>query len=582
MRKLFRYLKPYWFIAIFSPLFMIAEVLVDLSLPKIMSTIVNDSIYAATIEEGLAVVSANGIKMMILVLLGGLTGLGAAGFASAASQSFGNDLRRDTFSHVMALSPEQTDKFTVGSLVTRMTNDVTMMQTFVAQALRIFFRSPIMFVGGIIMAISLNSKFAVVILISLPIQLLVVWGVMKKAKPLFERMQERLDSVNSVVQENVTGARVVKAYVREDHETKRFHNANDNLFTVSLRVQNILAFMGPVMMIVMNLAVIAVIWLGGYEVERGIIEVGEIMAVIQYITQILHSVMMFSMMFQTISRAQASAKRINEVLDCEPVICDGKYDGAGKEEKRGHVVFKNVSFRYPDAVDAPVLHDINLDIKSGENIAILGATGSGKSSLVQMIPRYYDPTEGEIELDGVNIKEYTLKALRTKIAYVLQKSELFSGTVAENLRWGNENATDEELREVAQIAQADEFIGKFNNGYDTMIAEKGASLSGGQKQRLSIARALLKNPDVLIFDDSMSALDLTTSAKLQKALREKLGDLTVITIAQRVASVMNADRIIVLDGGTIAAEGDHKTLLETSPVYRDIYESQLKRGEDLE
>ncbi len=561
---------------------MIAEVLVDLSLPKIMSTIVNDSIYAATIEEGLAVVSANGIKMMILVLLGGLTGLGAAGFASAASQSFGNDLRRDTFSHVMALSPEQTDKFTVGSLVTRMTNDVTMMQTFVAQALRIFFRSPIMFVGGIIMAISLNSKFAVVILISLPIQLLVVWGVMKKAKPLFERMQERLDSVNSVVQENVTGARVVKAYVREDHETKRFHNANDNLFTVSLRVQNILAFMGPVMMIVMNLAVIAVIWLGGYEVERGIIEVGEIMAVIQYITQILHSVMMFSMMFQTISRAQASAKRINEVLDCEPVICDGKYDGAGKEEKRGHVVFKNVSFRYPDAVDAPVLHDINLDIKSGENIAILGATGSGKSSLVQMIPRYYDPTEGEIELDGVNIKEYTLKALRTKIAYVLQKSELFSGTVAENLRWGNENATDEELREAAQIAQADEFIGKFNNGYDTMIAEKGASLSGGQKQRLSIARALLKNPDVLIFDDSMSALDLTTSAKLQKALREKLGDLTVITIAQRVASVMNADRIIVLDGGTIAAEGDHKPLLETSPVYRDIYESQLKRGEDLE
>lgn len=561
---------------------MIAEVLVDLSLPKIMSTIVNDSIYAKTVEEGLAVVSANGVKMMILVLLGGLTGLGAAGFASAASQSFGNDLRRDTFAHVMSLSPEQTDKFTVGSLVTRMTNDVTMMQTFIAQALRIFFRSPIMFVGGIIMAISLNSKFALVILISLPIQLIVVWGVMKKAKPLFERMQERLDGVNSVVQENVTGARVVKAYVREDHETKRFHIANDNLFTVSLRVQNILAFMGPVMMIVMNLAVIAVIWLGGYEVKRGIIEVGEIMAVIQYITQILHSVMMFSMMFQTISRAQASAKRINEVLDCEPVICDGKYDGAGKEEKRGHVVFKNVSFRYPDAVDAPVLHDINLDVKSGENIAILGATGSGKSSLVQMIPRYYDPTEGEIELDGVNIKEYTLKALRTKIAYVLQKSELFSGTVAENLRWGNENATDEELREAAQIAQADEFIGKFNNGYDTMIAEKGASLSGGQKQRLSIARALLKNPDVLIFDDSMSALDLTTSAKLQKALREKLGNLTVITIAQRVASVMNADRIIVLDGGTIAAEGDHKTLLETSPVYRDIYESQLKRGEDLE
>ena len=582
MKKLFRYLKPYWYIAIFSPLFMIAEVLVDLSLPKIMSTIVNDSIYADTIEQGLAVVGENGIKMMILVILGGLTGLGAAGFASAASQSFGNDLRRDTFAHVMALSPEQTDKFTVGSLVTRMTNDVTMMQTFVASALRIFFRSPIMFVGGIIMAISLNSRFALVIAISLPIQLIVVYAVMRRAQPLFEQMQQRLDGVNAVVQENVTGARVVKAYVREDHETTRFHNANNNLFSVSIRVQNILAVMGPVMMVVMNLAVIAVIWLGGYEVEQGVIEVGEIMAVIQYITQILHSVMMFSMMFQTISRAQASAKRINEVLECEPVIRDGDYTGEGEESARGHVEFRGVSFRYPDAADAPVLHDINLDIRPGENIAILGATGSGKSSLVQMIPRYYDPVEGEIVLDGVPVKDYTLKALRKKIAYVLQKSELFSGTVAENLRWGNENATDEELREAAEIAQADEFIQKFNAGYDTMIAEKGASLSGGQKQRLSIARALLKKPDLLIFDDSMSALDLTTSAKLQKALREKLGSLTVITIAQRVASVMNADRIIVLDGGTIAAEGNHDTLLATSPIYRDIYESQLKRGDDFE
>ncbi len=582
MKKLLRYLKPYWYIAIFSPLFMIAEVLVDLSLPTIMSEIVNNSISAATIEEGLSVVAENGIKMLVLVFIGGLTGLGAAGFASAASQSFGNDLRQDAFSHVMSLSPEQTDKFTVGSLVTRMTNDVTMMQSFVAQALRIFFRSPIMFVGGIIMAVSLNSKFATVILISLPIQLLVVWAVMKKAKPLFERMQLRLDGVNAVVQENVTGARVVKAYVREDHEVKRFRNSNDRLYEVSLRTQTILAFMSPVMMIVMNLAVIAVIWLGGIEIESGNIEVGDVMAVIQYITQILQSVMMFSMMFQTISRAQASAKRINEVLDCEPVIKSGSYTGTGKEAKRGHVEFKNVAFRYPDAVDAPVLHDITVDIHSGENIAILGATGSGKSSLVQMIPRYYDPIEGEILLDGVNVKDYTLDTLRGKIAYVLQKSELFSGTIEENLRWGNENATDEEIREAASIAQASEFIEHFNEGYQTMIAEKGASLSGGQKQRLSIARALLKKPDVLIFDDSMSALDLTTSAKLQKALREKLGNLTVITIAQRVASVMNADRILVLDGGTIAAEGDHKTLLAESPIYRDIYESQLKRGEDLE
>ncbi len=582
MKKLFRYLKPYWYIAIFSPLFMIAEVLVDLSLPKIMSEIVAGSIYADSVAEGLAVVKENGLKMMILVFLGGLTGLGAAGFASAASQSFGNDLRRDAFSHVMSLSPEQTDQFTVGSLVTRLTNDITMMQSFVASALRIFFRSPIMFVGGIIMTISLSPKFAVVILISLPIQLLVVWAVMKKARPMFDLMQRRLDDVNSVMQENVTGARVVKAYVREDHEVKRFRVSNERLFEVSLRVQTLLAFLAPTMMVVLNLSVIAIIWFGGFEVQNSGMQVETIMAVIQYITLILHSVMMFSMMFQTISRAQASAKRINEVLDCEPVIADGKYEGRGRETEYGHVEFRGVNFRYPDAVDAPVLQNINIDIKPGENIAVLGATGSGKSSLVQMIPRYYEPTEGAIFLDGVNVKEYTLKALRNKIAYVLQKSELFSGTVAENLRWGNENATDEELREAAAIAQAEEFISKFHDGYDTMIAEKGASLSGGQKQRLSIARALLKKPDVLIFDDSMSALDLTTSAKLQKSLREKLGSLTVITIAQRVASVMNADRIIVLDGGTIAAEGDHETLLATSPIYRDIYESQLKRGEDLE
>ena len=343
-----------------------------------------------------------------------------------------------------------------------------------------------------------------------------------------------------------------------------------------------MALLSPLMMVVMNLAVIAVILVGGIEVSHGAIEVGEIMAVIQYIMQILNSVMMISMMFQTISRAQASAKRINEVLDCVPVISDGTYNGTGKEEKRGHVEFRNVSFRYPDTAGEPVLHDINLDIRSGENLAILGATGSGKSTLVSLIPRFYNPSEGEIFIDGVNVKDYTLDALRSKISFVLQKSELFSGTVAENLRWGDENADNEELREAAKIAQADEFITGFAAGYETVVAEKGASLSGGQKQRLAIARALLKKPDVLIFDDSMSALDLATSAKLQNALRRQKGSLTVITIAQRVASVMNADRILVLDGGTIAAEGNHETLMKTSEIYRDIYDSQLKRGEEIE
>ena len=582
MKKLLKYLKPYWYIAICSPICMILEVLVDLSLPTIMSTIVNDSLYAPSVEEGLAVVAKSGVLMMVLVILGGLTGLGAAGFASAASQSFGNDLRRDAFSHVMSLSPEQTDRFTVGSLVTRLTNDITMMQSFVAMALRMFFRSPIMFVGGIIMAIALNPKFGIVILVSLPIQLLVVYLVMRKVRPMFDDVQTKLDNVNAVVQENVTGARVVKAYVREQHEIERFSKANDDLYHRMIRVQFTLSFLSPLMMIIMNLTVIAVILLGGYEVQSGVLLVGDVTAVILYITQILNSVMMFSSMFQFISRAQASAKRINEVMDAYPVIRDGEYEGSGEEQAKGHVVFKNVTFRYPNTTGSPILKNIDLDIKAGENIAILGATGSGKTSFVQMIPRYYDPTEGEIWLDGVPVQKYKVKNLREKIAYVLQKSELFSGTIAENLRWGNPNATDEELREAARIAQAEEFIGNFAAGYDTMISEKGSSLSGGQKQRLSIARALLKKPDVLIFDDSMSALDVATSARLQKALREKLSDLTVITIAQRVASVMNADRILVLDGGTVAAIGTHEELLATSAIYRDIYESQLKRGESIE
>lgn len=582
MKKLLKYLKPYWYIAMGSPICMILEVLVDLALPTIMSIIVNDSIGAATLEEGLSVVAKNGVLMMVLVIIGGLTGLGAAGFASAASQSFGNDLRRDAFSKVMSLSPEQTDQFTVGSLVTRLTNDITMMQSFVAAALRIFFRSPIMFIGGIVMAIMLNPKFGLIILVSLPLQLIFVWLVMRKVRPMFDDVQTRLDKVNAVVQENVMGARVVKAYVNEEHEINRFRGANEDLYNRMIRVQFTMAILSPIMMIVMNLSVVAVILLGGYEVQSGVIEVGDVMAVITYITQILHSVMMFASMFQFISRAQASAKRINEIMDSIPVIQDGNYEGEGEEKERGHVVFKNVMFRYPNTSGAPVLHHIDLDIKAGENVAILGTTGSGKTSLVQMIPRYYDPSEGEVLLDGVPVKDYTLKALRTKISYVLQKSELFSGTVAENLRWGNENATDEELLEAAQIAQAEEFISKFSAGFETMISEKGASLSGGQKQRLAIARALLKKPDVLIFDDSMSALDVATGAKLQKALREKLSSLTVITIAQRVASVMSADRILVLDGGTIAASGTHEELLESSPIYRDIYESQLKRGESIE
>ncbi len=581
MKKVLSYLKPYWFIAMWSPIFMMGEVLIDLELPTIMAEIVNEGIING---GGMDVILPLGIKMLIYVILGGIFGVGAAFFASYASQNFGNSLRKAAFSKVMALSIEQTDKFTTGSLVTRMTNDISMVQQFAATALRMFFRSPIFFIGGIMKAIALNAKFGVVIAITIPIQLVVVLFVVFKVRPMFDAVQKKLDKVNSVVQENVTGARVVKAYVREEHENERFDAANKDLSGTMFKIQRLMALMNPVMMIVLNFAVIALIVVGGNQISTvGGILVGDIMAAVTYISQILMSMMMISMLFQSFSRASASAKRIEEVLDAEPVVAEGNISIAENGEK-GHIVFENVSFRYPDSPEdsAPVLSNIDLDIKQGENIAVLGATGSGKTTLVNLIPRFYDVTGGKILLDGKDVRDYSFEELRSKVALVLQKSELFSGTVAENLRWGNPDATDEELKKAAEIAQADSFIESFGEGYDTMIAEKGASLSGGQKQRLSIARAILKKPEIIIFDDSMSALDLKTSAKLSSALRAEMADTTVITIAQRVASVMNADRIIVLDGGGISAIGTHKELMENSDVYRDIYNSQLKRGESLE
>ena len=564
-----------------SPIFMMGEVLIDLELPTIMAEIVNEGIING---GGMDLILPLGIKMLIYVILGGIFGVGAAFFASYASQNFGNSLRKSAFSKVMALSIEQTDKFTTGSLVTRMTNDISMVQQFVATALRMFFRSPIFFIGGIMKAIALNAKFGVVIAITIPIQLVVVLFVVFKVRPMFDAVQKKLDKVNSVVQENVTGARVVKAYVREEHENERFDAANKDLSGTMFTIQRLMALMNPVMMIVLNFAVIALIVVGGNQISTvGGILVGDIMAAVTYISQILMSMMMISMLFQSFSRASASSKRIEEVLDAEPVVAEGNISIAENGEK-GHIVFENVSFRYPDSPEdsAPVLSNIDLDIKQGENIAVLGATGSGKTTLVNLIPRFYDVTGGKILLDGKDVRDYSFEELRSKVALVLQKSELFSGTVAENLRWGNPDATDEELKKAAEIAQADSFIESFGEGYDTMIAEKGASLSGGQKQRLSIARAILKKPEIIIFDDSMSALDLKTSAKLSSALRAEMADTTVITIAQRVASVMNADRIIVLDGGGISAIGTHKELMENSDVYRDIYNSQLKRGESLE
>ncbi|MBQ8195250.1 MAG: ABC transporter ATP-binding protein [Oscillospiraceae bacterium] len=553
---------------------MILEVSMDLLQPDLMSKIVDDGVLAGNMDVILEV----GIQMVIFTLIGCIGGILSGVFGNMAAQSFSNDLRKDAFSRVMGMSFQQTDKFTTGSLVTRLTNDITACQDFVGMALRMMVRTVMQFVGGIYMVLHIDVRFGLILLVTLPIQLIIVAVVLKKGAPLFGIVQSKLDRVNTVVQENVSGARVVKAYTREQYEIDRFGAANDDLCNTNLRVQRLMALLVPVLSILMNASVLAVIYIGGLQVKAQELEVGRIMAAITYITQILMSVMMIGMMFQQVTRASASAKRIREVLDADPVIAGGDFDGVTNE--KGTVEFKNISFRYPGVQAGNVLEDISFRVNKGETVAILGATGCGKTSLVNLIARFYDATEGTVLVDGVDVREYDLDALRGKIGFVLQKSELFSDTIENNIRWGKPDATDAEIKTAAEIAQADSFIQGFSDGYKDMVTEKGTSLSGGQKQRLSIARAIVKKPEILIFDDSMSALDLTTDAKLQKALREHFDDTTVIMIAQRVASVMNADKIAVIEDGRLAAFDNHENLMKSCDVYQDIYNSQMREGDE--
>ena len=574
MSKVLKYLKKYWYFAVLSPLFMILEVSMDLVQPSLMSRIVDDGI----VGQDFGIILNLGIQMLIFTLVGCVGGILSGVFGNLAAQNFSNDLRKDAFAKVMKISFQQTDKFTIGSLVTRLTNDITACQDFVGMALRMMVRTLMQFIGGIVMVLSINATFGYILLFTLPIQIVVIILVLRKGAPLFSVVQSKLDRVNSVVQENVSGARVVKAYTREDYEYDRFSKANDDLVSTNLRVQKLMALLVPILSILMNASVIAVIYIGGEPVRTAAesAQVGSIMAAITYITQILMSMMMIGMMFQQVTRATASASRIREVLEADPVIADGEFTGSTPEN--GTVEFRNVSFRYPGVQSGNVLSGVNFRVNRGETVAVLGATGCGKTSLVSLIPRFYDATEGEVLVDGVDVREYKLDDLRHKIGFVLQKSELFSETIEQNIRWGDPDATDEKVKRAAEIAQADEFISGFTDGYKDMITEKGSSLSGGQKQRLSIARAIVKNPEILIFDDSMSALDLATDAKLQKTLREKLKGTTVIMIAQRVASVMRADKIAVIDNGTIVAFDNHDNLMKTCDVYRDIYNSQMREG----
>ncbi|MBC3514051.1 ABC transporter ATP-binding protein [Ruminococcus bicirculans] len=549
---------------------MVGEVLGDLLQPKLMSKIVDDGV----LGQNMNLIIRTGLLMLLVLIGGGACGIAASAFGGIASQSFSRDLRVDVFKRVMGLSFEQTDKFTTGSLVTRLTADITAIQQMVDFMLRMLVRDSLLFFGGIIMMLTLNVRFGIIILCALPVEIIMMIVILKKANPYYSIVAKRLDSVNSVVQENVTGARVVKAYVREDTEEKRFDNANISLMESNLRVQTLMAILQPLLMIILNLSVIAVIVIGGWQVQAQAMKVGEVMAAITYLTQVLHGVMMMSMMFQTLAKASASANRLREVLETDPVIKSGSVSLSDKTG--GTVSFKNVSFSYPETKGRPVISDLTLDIKSGESVAILGATGSGKSSLVNLIPRFYDCTAGEVLVDGVNVKDCKLDELRKKVGIVLQKSELFSGTVEDNIKWGDKNATHEEVISAAQAAQADEFIQKIPAGYEGIIAEKGASLSGGQKQRLSISRAVLKKPEILILDDSTSALDLGTEAKLRAEIDRKMNGTTLIIIAQRIQSVKSCDRIAVLDHGKLCACDTHENLLKTCEVYQDIYASQVK------
>ncbi len=579
--KLFKGLKKYWFWAILSPLAMLVEVYCDLQLPSLMEKIVDEGINNPALdgEAKLKTVLSIGVFMLLLGLVGALGGMSSSYFAAKASQSFGRDLRKKTFGKIMHLSFEQTDKFTTGSLVTRLSNDITMVSDFVTMALRMFIRSPFMLIGGLYMLISMAGTFGLILAIACPLLLLTFFLFLRKATPLFDVVQKKLDKVNGVVQENVTGARVVKAYVREEHEIERFGKANTDLVDTNYRVQKILTLMMPIIMIIMNLTVVAVITFGGYEVNLGNMKVGEIMSAMTYLTMVLMSFIMVGNMAQQITRAFASVRRINEVLDTEPVIKDGTVT---EGSEKGTVSFKNVVFAYPGSSGEPVLSGISFDVRQGETVAIMGATGSGKTSLVNLIPRFYDATEGEVLVDGVNVKEYTLSSLRKRLAIVSQKTELFSGTIKSNILQGKPDATDEEIESAITVAQAKEFIDSFDEGLLSDVGEKGMKLSGGQRQRVSIARAVIRKPEIMIMDDSMSALDLSTDARLRKALKKELRDTTVIMVAQRIASVMTADRIIVLESGKIVGNDSHKKLLESCEAYKTIYSSQLKKGDETD
>ncbi|MBO4323859.1 MAG: ABC transporter ATP-binding protein [Lachnospiraceae bacterium] len=584
-----KYIKPYLAFFILGPLCMIVEVVGEVIMPRLLAIVINNA------NRG-TLTTATSLGIMGLMILTALVmmagGIGGAYFASKASVSFAADLREDCYRRIQQYSFANIDKFSTGSLVTRLTNDVTQVQNFIAMVLRMALRAPGMMIAALVMAILLNPPLSVVFAVSIPTMLVAVGGIIFTGFPRFGRVQKKVDALNSTVQENVTNVRVVKSFVREDYEIEKFRESNANLKKAGISASKVMIFMSPVMTLFMNGTVIAVILIGGPMVLDYRMEIGDLSAFLTYVTQILSSLVMITFLLMFSSRALASAKRIREVMD-EPLdLTDENAKQKDLTVQNGEITFKNVSFRYYKNSEEKVLNNINLHIPAGSTVGIIGSTGCGKTTLVSMIPRLYDCDEGEVLVDGVDVRDYSLYNLREGVSMVLQKNTLFSGTVTENLQWGDENASPEEIRRMAEYAQADKFVSAFRDGYDTMIEQGGTNVSGGQKQRLCIARALLKKPKILILDDSTSAVDTATEAQIRKAFSEKsvpimgeadpytenLRKATKLIIAQRISSVQDADTIIVMDDGVITGMGTHDELLANNTEYREIYESQTGKG----
>ncbi|MGI1806097.1 ABC transporter ATP-binding protein [Exiguobacterium sp. TDN 0502] len=572
MIKLLKRLTVYkW--AVFAVLVLVfAQSMSDLYLPTLMADIIDKGV----VTGDTAYIWKIGAVMLGITGIGALAAVAASYYSSKASMGLGRDIRRQVFNHVERFSLQEFDQVGTASLITRTTNDITQVQQVVIMMLRMVVSAPIMFIGGLIMAVSKDAKLSLVIVAAMPVLVISILLILWKGVPLFGKVQKRLDRLNLVLRENLTGIRVIRAFNRERDEQVRLTKANADLTEVSIKVNKIMAFLMPVMMLVMNLTVVGVIWFGGIRIDNGGMQIGDLMAFIQYVMQIMFALVMASVMFVMIPRAAVSAKRINEVLEMTPTMTDEGTQTADRE--KGTLVFDHVTFRYPGA-ETPVLSDISFTARPGEVTAVIGGTGSGKSTLVNLIPRFYDVTKGSIRVNGVDSQDVPQEELRSKIGFVPQKALLFTGTIAENIRFGKEDATDEEVAHAAHIAQATDFIERMPDGYDARIEQGGSNVSGGQKQRLSIARALVRRPDLYVFDDSFSALDFKTDAALRKALREETREATVLIVAQRVSTVIDADQIIVLDEGKVAGIGTHDELFADNAVYQEIVKSQLSEEE---